>query len=92
MRFILTLDFLQGENGFPENIYGQKDDFRVGTLYIPLSQYVCYLDLLRNESDVFCRFEIEPPYNHQLFCKKQPVGAGDEISAQPVYSTESDLP
>ena len=52
---------------------------KTGFVIMPMSQYMIYLDLLRNEKPVYVNFitEAAPP-SFEVFCQNEPTGEGEK--------------
>ncbi len=56
----------------PENSFVPQ--YKRGTIFVPRWQYEWFVDLLRNESPVFCYLNSENPRWNALYTGAEPVG------------------
>lgn len=73
--YTLAIYFLTSASFIPNNAYDAAA--KRGTIYLPLEQYPLYLDILRNESPVYCFLNSSYPLHNGIYTGVEPVGEGE---------------
>jgi hypothetical protein len=73
---VLDIGFIPNETPLPPNpsepLYGS-----IYTTFRPLSEYVYYLDLLRNEKPIEMTIDEKAPYHHGIRTGQEKIGEGE---------------
>ena len=71
-----ALYFLTDDSFVPNPSY--KPDYKRGTIYLPHSEFMRYIDLVRNEKPIYAYLNEENPEWNSLKTAKEPVGEEEE--------------
>jgi hypothetical protein len=73
---VLTLVFSDPAGALPSNTFDATT--KIGNAFMPIGQYMSYIDLLRNEKPIWVNFIIEGPApSFEIYCQSEPTGEGE---------------
>ncbi len=74
---VVNLIFLDPSVPLSPNSYDAAK--KIGVAYRPISQYMYYIDLVRNEKPIWVNFATEEsPPAFEVFCQSEPTGEGEK--------------
>lgn len=68
----LVIYFLEDGSPIPKPQFIEKAD--LGAIFLPVSDYLPYIDLLRNEKPIYCSLDTDDPTQHHISTMHEPVG------------------
>jgi hypothetical protein len=75
-EYYVIIYCVQDGSPMPDNIV--REEGRNGLIYVPRWKYEWFVDLLRNESPVFCHLFPPRPNLNCLSTSREPVGEGEK--------------
>lgn len=74
----LDVHFLAPQSDYPEPLIDLDSETRTGRIFMPMTDMLAFVDILRNEKPLYGHLRLDHPQWTGMTTTNEPVGAGDE--------------